>query len=335
MDAPQYPGYPPQYWYPQTHNSGHYESFQSGSEGQFNPQVLPGSYPPSSFHPSNPFYCADPQRGGPGSFPSQGGPTEQSGGASGQHHYPGPPCPGGAGFPAGPYPHYPDSSHAMPPNPPYPTGPPLHPSPQVEAWPQSGGYASPQQQWQPGQQPPTQNHYGAPVRPAHPPAWPGTGTGAPPPYQPKDHQHHRAPHVGPKPRPTPSQKPSNGKPAEISAPPQMYNQTRRGEPHPSAGEPPAQAPPPGGPGPRAPSPPPGLAVVQQVLGRVQLLQEDVDEFVGRKSDRGYRVLEELLTKELLLLDAVETGGRDSVRHARREGVQRIQAILDRLEKKAF
>lgn len=69
--------------------------------------------------------------------------------------------------------------------------------------------------------------------------------------------------------------------------------------------------------------------------RVQLLQEDVDEFVGKKSDKSYRCLEELLTKELLELDSVETQGQENVRQARKEAVQRIQAILDQLEKKAF
>lgn len=78
-----------------------------------------------------------------------------------------------------------------------------------------------------------------------------------------------------------------------------------------------------------------LARVQQVLARVQLFQEDVDEFVGKKTDKSYRFLEELLTKELLELDSVETNGQDIVRQVRKEAVQKIQAILDRLEKKAF
>lgn len=69
-------------------------------------------------------------------------------------------------------------------NPPYPAGQALHPNSQAEAWGHPSQYAHSQQQWQAGQQPP-QNHYGNPVRPPHPPAWPGTGTGAPPPYQPK------------------------------------------------------------------------------------------------------------------------------------------------------
>lgn len=71
------------------------------------------------------------------------------------------------------------------------------------------------------------------------------------------------------------------------------------------------------------------------MARMMLLQEDVDEFVGRKSDKSYRVLEELLTKELLLLDSVETQGQETVRQARKDAVQKIQAILDQLEKKAF
>lgn len=109
----------------------------------------------------------------------------------------------------------------------------------------------------------------------------------------------------------------------------MYNK------HPSQGEPVSLAHPeaPGQAGPVSHNP--GLARVQTVMARVLLLQEDVDEFVGKKTDKSYRCLEELLTKELLVLDSVETHGQENVRQARKEAVQRIQAILDQLEKKAF
>lgn len=93
-------------------------------------------------------------------------------------------CSQAPGYPPAPYPHYSETGHALPANPPYPTGQSLHPSPQPDVWAHSGAYAPSQQQWPPVQQP-QQNHYGNPVRPPHPPAWPGTGTGAPPPYQPK------------------------------------------------------------------------------------------------------------------------------------------------------
>lgn len=119
----------------------------------------------------------------------------------------------------------------------------------------------------------------------------------------------------------------------------MYNKTRRGEPIPSQAEPlpsaPAQTPALCQAGPQPVSQNPGLARVQEVMSRVLLLQEDVDEFVGKKTDKNYRCLEELLTKELLVLDSVETQGQDTVRQARKEAVQQIQAILDQLEKKAF
>uniref|UniRef100_A0A3Q3LCP8 BCL2 associated athanogene 4 n=1 Tax=Mastacembelus armatus TaxID=205130 RepID=A0A3Q3LCP8_9TELE len=223
---------------------------------------------------------------------------------------------GSQGYPSGPYPHYTEGGHAMPPNPPYPTGQCLHPNPQADVWPHSGPYAPSQQQWQSGQQPP-QNHYGNPVRPPHPPAWPGTGTGAPPPYQPK----------------------VNVFSFSVYSPPQMYNKIGRVEPNPSQGEPPPSATSQAAAVSQQAAQPlsdnPGLAKVQQVMARVLYLQEDVDEFVGKKTDKSYRCLEELLTKELLELDSVETQGQENVRQARREAVQRIQAILDRLEKKAF
>lgn len=134
--------------------------------------------------------------------------------------------------------------------------------------------------------------------------------------------------MGGKARTGPSSKPSTA--AEISSPPQLYPRSRRAESDPAQSPPslsPARAP--------GPAPAPGLARVQDVLSRVLLLQEDVDEFVGKKTDKSYRCLEELLTKELLVLDSVETGGQETIRQARKEAVQRIQAILDQLEKKAF
>nr|XP_046202796.1 BAG family molecular chaperone regulator 4-like [Oncorhynchus gorbuscha] len=250
------------------------------------------------------------------------------------HHYPGPHCQGASGYLPGSYSHYGEGSPALPPNPPYSTGQAIHHRPQAEAWAHSGGYGPSHQRWQPD------SHYGTPVHPQQPPAWPGTGTGAPPSYEAKDQHyagpHQRAPQVGPKPRLAHSPNPTNGKPVDFSSPPQMYNKPGRGgaqEPKPSQGEPP----------PPIPAPAqhqgaihnPSLAKVQQVMARVLLLHEDVDEFVGKKSDKSYRYLEELLTKELLVLDSVETQGQEVVRQARKEAVQRIQAILDRLEKKAF
>lgn len=82
-------------------------------------------------------------------------------------------------------------------------------------------------------------------------------------------------------------------------------------------------------------PPPSIKKIIHVLEKVQYLEQEVEEFVGKKTDKAYWLLEEMLTKELLELDSVETGGQDSIRQARKEAVCKIQAILEKLEKKGL
>ncbi|XP_017279854.1 BAG family molecular chaperone regulator 3 [Kryptolebias marmoratus] len=76
---------------------------------------------------------------------------------------------------------------------------------------------------------------------------------------------------------------------------------------------------------------PGLAKVQQIVERVAKLEQEVKSFAGKKNDKKYLLLEELLTKELLALDSVDPEGRADVRQARRDGVRRVQTILEALE----
>uniref|UniRef100_UPI0037E79CD1 BAG family molecular chaperone regulator 3 n=1 Tax=Semicossyphus pulcher TaxID=241346 RepID=UPI0037E79CD1 len=76
---------------------------------------------------------------------------------------------------------------------------------------------------------------------------------------------------------------------------------------------------------------PGLAKVQQIVARVAKLEQEVKCFAGKKNDKKYLLLEELLTKELLALDSVDPEGRADVRQARRDGVRCVQNILEELE----
>ncbi|XP_035462298.2 BAG family molecular chaperone regulator 3 isoform X1 [Scophthalmus maximus] len=76
---------------------------------------------------------------------------------------------------------------------------------------------------------------------------------------------------------------------------------------------------------------PGLAKVQQIVDRVAKLEQEVKCFEGKKNGKKYLLLEELLTKELLALDSVDPEGRVDVRQARRDGVRRVQNILEALE----
>lgn len=82
-----------------------------------------------------------------------------------------------------------------------------------------------------------------------------------------------------------------------------------------------------------PPPPthPGLIKVQRIVERVDKLEEEVKLFNGKKTDKKYLLLEELLTKELLALDSVDPEGRVDVRQARRDGVRKVQTILEYLE----
>ncbi|XP_053161766.1 BAG family molecular chaperone regulator 3 isoform X2 [Hemicordylus capensis] len=79
---------------------------------------------------------------------------------------------------------------------------------------------------------------------------------------------------------------------------------------------------------------PGVLKVEAILNRVQSLEQAVDSFEGKKNDKKYLMIEEYLTKELLALDSVDPEGRADVRQVRRDGVRKVQNILERLEQKA-
>lgn len=76
---------------------------------------------------------------------------------------------------------------------------------------------------------------------------------------------------------------------------------------------------------------PGLVKVHHILERVEKLAQEVKCFNGKKNDKRYLLLEEMLTKELLALDSVDPEGRVDVRQARRYGVRMVQTILEELE----
>lgn len=123
-----------------------------------------------------------------------------------------------------------------------------------------------------------------------------------------------APVPGPSPSPAPS--------AAASAPKNVAAE-ERAAPSPA----PAEA--------EAPPKHPGVLKVEAILERVQGLEQAVDNFEGKKTDKKYLMIEEYLTKELLALDSVDPEGRADVRQARRDGVRKVQTILEKLEQKAI
>ncbi|CAM9395376.1 BAG family molecular chaperone regulator 3-like isoform X1 [Lampetra fluviatilis] len=79
---------------------------------------------------------------------------------------------------------------------------------------------------------------------------------------------------------------------------------------------------------------PGVREVNSIMAVVRSLEVEVRAFEGRRSDKAYLVLEEMLTKEVLKLDTVDTGGHEEVRQARKQAIREVQAILEHLELKA-
>lgn len=61
---------------------------------------------------------------------------------------------------------------------------------------------------------------------------------------------------------------------------------------------------------------------------------DVENFTGKKNDKQYLYLDEMLTRNLIKLDNIETEGKENIRQARKEAIRCIQKCIAVLESKA-
>ncbi|CAH2007681.1 unnamed protein product [Acanthoscelides obtectus] len=80
---------------------------------------------------------------------------------------------------------------------------------------------------------------------------------------------------------------------------------------------------------------------QGPIEQIQCIQKDVSDlmkqvevFAGKPKDKQYLYLDEMLTRNMLKLDNIETGGLDSIRNARRECIRCIEKAIGVLESKA-
>ncbi|CAB3376450.1 Hypothetical predicted protein [Cloeon dipterum] len=89
------------------------------------------------------------------------------------------------------------------------------------------------------------------------------------------------------------------------------------------------------------APPPPPPPVNDPLSKVAAVQKDVDalmreieEFSGQsKSDKQYIFLDEMLTRNLIKLDDIDTNGKDEIRKVRKEAIRSIQRAISLLESK--
>merc|ERR1711963_537202 len=79
---------------------------------------------------------------------------------------------------------------------------------------------------------------------------------------------------------------------------------------------------------------PCLQQLFKIQDNVSDLVNQLDEFKGDKNSKEFKYLDEMLTRNLLALDGIETGGRDDVRQARKESINAINRCLSVLEAKA-
>ncbi|XP_035733271.1 BAG domain-containing protein Samui-like isoform X2 [Vespa mandarinia] len=92
----------------------------------------------------------------------------------------------------------------------------------------------------------------------------------------------------------------------------------------------------------ASKPIPKPAPPKDPLERVALVQKEVDslaeqvkQYTGNsRKDKQYIYLDEMLTRELIKLDDIETEGRENVRQARKNAIKTIQETISLLESKA-
>jgi len=86
--------------------------------------------------------------------------------------------------------------------------------------------------------------------------------------------------------------------------------------------------------PEAPAVNDPISQVQTVQKDVENLQAQVNKYSGNsRKDKEYIYLDEMLTRNLLKLDNIDTEGKDNVRQARKEAIQTIQRCINVLEGK--
>lgn len=79
---------------------------------------------------------------------------------------------------------------------------------------------------------------------------------------------------------------------------------------------------------------PCLSQLAKIQANVADLVKQIDNFSGSKDSKEYKYLDEMLTRQIIALDGIETGGREDVRQQRKESIRSINRCLSILESKA-
>lgn len=77
-----------------------------------------------------------------------------------------------------------------------------------------------------------------------------------------------------------------------------------------------------------------LDQIQAIQKDVSSLMQQVEAFTGKSKDKHYLYLDEMLTRNLIKLDNIDTQGQESIRSARKEAIKCIEKTIGILEAKA-
>ncbi|XP_033640183.1 BAG family molecular chaperone regulator 3-like [Asterias rubens] len=81
--------------------------------------------------------------------------------------------------------------------------------------------------------------------------------------------------------------------------------------------------------------PPQIMRIQNILKKILAICQEVEDFHGRRGTKDYLRIEEMLMRQMIELDNIDTMGDERIRGQRRMAVVTAQTLLSRLEKKAL
>uniref|UniRef100_A0A0K2UPK7 BAG domain-containing protein n=2 Tax=Lepeophtheirus salmonis TaxID=72036 RepID=A0A0K2UPK7_LEPSM len=79
---------------------------------------------------------------------------------------------------------------------------------------------------------------------------------------------------------------------------------------------------------------PALEKVKSIQGNLAEITRRIEEFKGSKRDKEYLYLDEMLTRHLLSLDGIDSGGKEEIRKIRKESIKSVNLCLSLLDSKA-
>jgi BCL2-associated athanogene 3 len=128
-------------------------------------------------------------------------------------------------------------------------------------------------------------------------------------------------------------KPEPPRPQQKPAPQQQQSQQQQPQHQHQQAPPKQDSPPPQAKPQQIPSNDP-ITQILSIQTDVLNLMTEVENFTGSKKDKNYLFLDEMLTRNLIKLDNIETDGKENIRQARKEAIRCIQKCIAVLEAKA-